>query len=114
MKEITWPAWFNGPKGETAVFESPEDVPNGWTSGAEKISAKEGGKPAPKPAGADPSPLAPKADKVDVDADGHAYDPTLHAGTGSKTKADLWRMKVGVARPAPAPGFPKLAPPLDL
>lgn len=55
--------------------------------------------------GADPSTIT-------LDADGHAYDPKLHAATQSKTKAGLWRMKVGVARPKPAPGFPK--PPLDL
>jgi hypothetical protein len=46
---------------------------------------------------------------ITLDADGHAYDPKLHAGTGSKTKAGLWRMKVGVKRPAP-----KTKPPLDL
>lgn len=51
-------------------------------------------------------------DNAELDADGHAYDPELHAGTGSKTKAGLWRMKVGVSRPAPAPGYPK--PVLDL
>lgn len=56
--------------------------------------------------GADPS-------TIELDADGHAYDPSLHAGTGSKTKAGLWRMKVGVARPNPAKGYPKPAP-LDL
>ena len=59
-----------------------------------------------------PAPAKPTGNKAEIDADGHAYDPALHAATKSKTKADLWRMKVGVARPAPAPGFPK--PPLDL
>lgn len=49
---------------------------------------------------------------ITLDADGHAYDPKLHAATQSKTKAGLWRMKVGVARPAPAKGYPK--PVLDL
>lgn len=39
--ELTYPAWFNGPKGESAVFESADDVPTGWTSGAEKRTAKE-------------------------------------------------------------------------
>lgn len=60
---------------------------------------------ADESSGADPSTIT-------LDADGHAYDPKLHAATKSKTKAGLWRMKVGVARPKPAPGFPK--PPLDL
>jgi hypothetical protein len=101
MKELSYPAWFTGPKGETGIFESPDDVPNGWTSGAEKQSAK-GGAPksadAPKPAA--PKPIDSKPD-ADVDAAGTAFDPALHAATKSKTKAGLWRMKVGVARPAP-------------
>lgn len=40
----------------------------------------------------------------EIDADGHPFDPSLH--TGTKTKAGLWRMKAGVSRPAPKPGFP--------
>jgi hypothetical protein len=104
MKELTFPAWFTGPDGKSAVFESPEDVPNGWTSGAEKQTV--GGKAAaPKSAAPVKQPEA-----ADLDADGHAYDAALHAGTGSKTKAGLWRMKVGVA-----PGRrPVAKPPLDL
>jgi hypothetical protein len=42
----------------------------------------------------------------ELDADGHPFDPALHAATKSKTKNGLWRMKVGVARPAPKPGYP--------
>ncbi len=104
-----WPAWFSDPKGEkSAIFESAEDVPNGWTSGADKRTAKGSGKAAP-PA---KEPAKAPADAADLDADGHAYDPKLHAATQSKTKDGLWRMKVGVKRPDPAPGFPK--PPLDL
>lgn len=57
-----------------------------------------------------PTPPAPPA--TEVDADGHSYDPALHAATKSKTKAGLWRMKVGVARPAPL--VPKPGQPLDL
>lgn len=40
-----------------------------------------------------------------IDADGHPFDPALH--TGTITKAGLWRMKAGISRPAPMPGFPK-------
>lgn len=102
-----WPVWFNGPKGESAVFEKAEDVPNGWTSGAEKRSAKgeksKASSPAKEPAKVD--------DKAGLDADGHPYDPAIHASTKSKTKAGLWRMKVGVVRPDPASGYPL---PLDL
>lgn len=41
-----------------------------------------------------------------IDAYGHVYDPALHAATQSQTKAGLWRMKVGVSRPDPKPGYP--------
>lgn len=60
------------------------------------------------------TPKAPAGDTAGLDAHGHPYDAAVHAGTGSKTKDGLWRMKVGVRRPAPAEGFPKVAPPLDL
>lgn len=103
MKEITFPAWFNGPKGESAIFQTAEEVPAGWTSGAEKQSIK-GAKAAPAPKQPPVTKLAAApagAPAGDVDAEGHAFDPALHAATKSKTKAGLWRMKVGVARPAP-------------
>jgi hypothetical protein len=51
-------------------------------------------------------PKSPAVDKTELDADGHPYDPTLHAATKSKTKDGKWRMKVGVKRPDPAPGYP--------
>lgn len=43
----------------------------------------------------------------EVDAHGHAWSELLHAATKGTTKDGLWRMKVGVTRPAPMPGFPK-------
>jgi hypothetical protein len=42
----------------------------------------------------------------DVDAHGHPWSAELHASTKGKTKDGLWRMKVGVTRPDPLPGFP--------
>lgn len=41
-----------------------------------------------------------------VDAHGHPWSADLHASTKGKTKDGLWRMKVGVTRPDPLPGFP--------
>jgi hypothetical protein len=26
-----WPCWFHGPDGHSAVFNSPAEVPTGWT-----------------------------------------------------------------------------------
>lgn len=43
----------------------------------------------------------------EIDAHGHPWSPDLHASTKGKTKDGLWRMKVGVSRPDPLPGFPK-------
>jgi hypothetical protein len=57
------------------------------------------------PAAANPAGAA--VDTGDVDRDGHPWSPDLHASTKTKTKEGLWRMKVGVSRPAPLPGFPK-------
>lgn len=59
--------------------------------------------PSPAPAAAE----EPAGDPNEVDAHGHPWSADLHASTRNQTKEGLWRMKVGVTRPAPAPGFPK-------
>jgi hypothetical protein len=41
----------------------------------------------------------------EVDAGGHPWSADLHASTKGKTKDGYWRMKVGVSRPDPLPGF---------
>lgn len=41
-----------------------------------------------------------------VDAHGWPWSPDMHASTKGMTKEGLWRMKVGVTRPDPKPGFP--------
>lgn len=43
---------------------------------------------------------------VELDADGWPWSADLHAVTKTKTKDGRWRMKVGVKRPDPKPGFP--------
>jgi hypothetical protein len=43
---------------------------------------------------------------AEIDAHGHPWSADLHASTKGKTKDGLWRMKVGVTRPDPLPGFP--------
>lgn len=106
MEKITWPAWFNGPKGEAEIFHKPEDVPAGWTSGAEKITVEAKSKPAAPTNKSVPPALPPGGTVEDIDADGHSWNAEIHAASKSKTKAGLWRMKVGAARPAPMPGYP--------
>lgn len=102
-KIVRWPSWRYGPKGEAQIFATESDVPAGWVEHPSLL-----GKKAVAAALA-PAP-APAADgSVEVDADGWPWDENLHAATKSKTSAGLWRMKVGVKRPAP-----KSAQPLDL
>lgn len=62
---------------------------------------------SPAPTGAPAAPANPEANGDDIDSHGHPWSAELHASTKGKTKEGLWRMKVGVSRPAPLPGFPK-------
>jgi hypothetical protein len=54
--------------------------------------------------------VSPSDDGGEIDAHGHPWSADLHASTKGKTKDGLWRMKVGVTRPDPKPGFPVDAP----
>jgi hypothetical protein len=54
--------------------------------------------------------VSPSDDGGEIDAHGHPWSADLHASTKGKTKDGLWRMKVGVTRPDPLPGFPVDAP----
>jgi hypothetical protein len=99
--------------GSTAVAAAK---PGNSGSGAGTVSAgtvsagtpaASGAIPAPTPAAASPSagpgPSATTtvspSDGSEVDAAGVPWDANRHAATKSKTKAGLWRMKVGVNRP---------------
>lgn len=85
MKSLTWPAWFNSPDGKnTAIFATADEVPDGWTSGAEKQSATGGKTAAPVHANVDADVDADVG--ADVDAAGHPFDPALHTGV---TRPDL-------------------------
>lgn len=100
-----FPTWAYGPNGKSGIFERAEDIPAGWTDHPSKVkaAAPAATKPtAPAAPAADTKPAdTPSDEAADVDADGHPYDPALHAATRSKTSAGLWRMKVGVKRPEP-------------
>ncbi len=120
-----WPAWYSSPDGkQTQIFDRAEDVPAGWTTGAEKAALTKAApspppSPTPSPPPASPAPPgAPaggeKGDAAELDAHGHPWSADLHAASRSKTTAGLWRMKVGKSRPDPVKGYPKPAQPLDL
>lgn len=111
-----FPAWRHGPDGQSVIVNSEAETPKGYVDHPSKLKGAAAAPAAPPKAASptppvkappvDKAPPAPPVDKTELDADGHVYDPALHAATQSKTQAGLWRMKVGVARPAAAPGYP--------
>lgn len=126
MSDKNWPAWYYGPNNQADTFGSPEEVPAGWQDHPSKVEpekvitpAKTGSAPAPVAKSGDASPAqtgsgsaAPGDQSNTLDAAGWPWDEALHAATKTMTSAKLWRMKVGVSRPAPKEGYPK--PVLDL
>lgn len=57
-----WPAWYSSPTGaETAIFNKPEDVPAGWTTGSEQKTVN--GDTVKSAAKATPAPKATPAAK---------------------------------------------------
>lgn len=74
---------------KTTDAKSQTATPPEVSAKTDPVGSGAGGAPSPSPS-------------TELDADGHAFDPALHAATKSKTKAGLWRMKVGVSRPDPA------------
>jgi hypothetical protein len=81
--------------------EKPSPTPA--DTGADQTGAGEQSSGAS--AGAEASPAATD-NSGEIDAHGHPWSAELHASTKGKTKDGLWRMKVGVTRPDPLPGFP--------
>lgn len=86
----------NAPPTAKASAPSPSPTP----------SPSDGGASTSGPATSEP-PASPKpSGDVELDAHGHPWNEELHASTKSQTKEGLWRMKPGVSRPDPAPGYP--------
>lgn len=118
----SWPAWYYGPNNQADTFGSPEEVPAGWQDHPSKIegaavidAARTGSKPAGDAGAASggvskaqtgSGPAAPGDQSNTLDAAGWPWTPELHAATKTMTSAGLWRMKVGVSRPAPKPTAP--------
>ena len=82
---------------------------NASQTAGEKISrtATTGSPVSPTPATSTPE-TAEEASGEDVvlDTDGHPWSAELHAGTKGRNADGRWKMKVGVRRPDPAPGYP--------
>lgn len=123
-----WPAWRYGPEGKSAVFERESDVPAGWMDHPSKVGEKEPATtattatiattataptaptapaaPAATPSSSDGAPSSSDGAPVELDTAGWPWTAELHASSKSKTTQGLWRMKVGVSRPDPKPGYP--------
>lgn len=78
------------PKASTAAAPAPVVEPSQASGAAEASQA------------ADPDAML----SDEVDAHGWPWSADMHASTKGKTQEGLWRMKVGVKRPDPKPGFP--------
>lgn len=73
-------------------------------TGGSETAARE----SPVSAGTGPSVTTDASpSEGELDAHGWPWSADMHASTKGKTKEGLWRMKVGVTRPDPKPGFPK-------
>ena len=94
MAERNWPAWYYGPKGAAAVFESQSEVPEGWVDHPSKV-----GQPAAAPSEPVGGPVAPS--QV-VDASGVPWDASINTANRAQTVAGLWQLLPGKSRPAPA------------
>jgi len=117
MSKQEWPSWRYGPKGAADIFNSEDEVPEGWQDHPSKV---DGNIDDPEPEKAE-EPVEQETDKVErerinalggavtdtnLDAEGWPWEPEMHAPTKTKTSKGLWRMKVGVSRPEPKPGYP--------
>lgn len=89
----------NASSGVAAPATAPATVGSEISAPANQESAGTG------PNASQPAVTASPSDGID--AHGHPWSADLHASTKGKTKDGLWRMKVGVSRPDPLPGFPK-------
>jgi hypothetical protein len=56
-KPVKWPGWYYGPDNASAIFESADEVPEGWEDHPSKVKAAPR-EPEPK-AGAKPKPANP-------------------------------------------------------
>lgn len=54
---ISWPAWYYGPNGQSEIFNSEEEVPEGWHDHPSKTERK-----AKKPAEPKESPYKNQSD----------------------------------------------------
>lgn len=71
------------------------------------VETQASGAPASDGTGAIATNDASPSDSSEVDAHGWPWSADMHASTKGQTNDGLWRMKVGVKRPDPKPGFPK-------
>ena len=89
------------PSPAPAPQPQPQPQPQGTASPASEPSAEQAATAAAN------DDVADAGDPNELDAGGWPWSADMHAATKGKTKDGFWRMKVGVSRPDPKPGFPK-------
>lgn len=114
--ERNWPAWYFGPDGESKIFTSIDDVPEGWLDHPSKHESGEGIDADKLGAtGSDGEPVVSTNEEGEhIDASGWAWDAGRNVTSKAQTRDGLWLLKPGQSRPAPKPGFPKEPVKLDL
>ncbi len=106
-KEENWPAWYYGPNGEAEIFESVDDVPEGWLDHPSKHETGEGIDADKLGNTAQPVPASEDGAGDEVDASGWEWDASRNRADKAKSATGLWLLKPGQSRPAPKPGYPK-------
>ena len=102
MDEKNWPAWYYGPKGAAAVFQSQSEVPEGWVEHPALV-----GQPAGTTLASIDTAQADDAADVEipiakvVDASGVPWDAAINTPNRAQTVAGLWQLLPGKSRPAP-------------
>jgi hypothetical protein len=60
----SWPAWYYGPDGQSAIFESEKEVPSGWKDSPASFADKDN--KAEEPAGRQPADATEEASIYDA------------------------------------------------
>jgi len=59
-EKVLWPGWFYGPGGQSAIFQSRDEVPAGWEDHPSKVGGEAPEAKAIEVKAAEPAPHAPK------------------------------------------------------
>lgn len=96
MPDTEFPKWFYGPKGAAEVFESAEEVPEGWVEHPSKL---DGAPQDPAPIQTPQAPAGASVDVFELDDSGTPWDASRNTPDKGKTQSGLWQLRPGQSRP---------------